>query len=154
MIYIITLFVILSDQLSKAWILHILSVGNVREVLPCFNLVLTYNKGVSFSFLYSDSSYMPYILSLFSLFICCCITIWMRREKDKLSRIGFAIILGGAIGNVIDRLRFGGVVDFLDFYIGTHHWPAFNIADSAICVGVFLILVRAFFVNKDLGEKK
>ena len=97
---------------------------------------------------------MPWILSLFALFICTCLVIWMRHEKDKWSRIGFALILGGAIGNVIDRLRFGGVVDFLDFYIGDYHWPAFNIADSAICIGVFLILIRAFFIKKELGEKK
>jgi signal peptidase II len=64
------------------------------------------------------------------------------------------LILGGAIGNVIDRVRLGAVVDFLDFYIGSYHWPAFNVADSAICIGVFLILIRAFFIKKELGEKK
>lgn len=154
MIYLISLFVILLDQLSKGIILHYFSFGKVLEVFPCFNLLLTYNKGVSFSFLTSDSPYMPWVLSVFALIICVFIVIWMRQEKDKFTRIGFALVLGGAIGNVIDRMRLGAVVDFLDFYIGSYHWPAFNIADSAICIGVFLILIRAFFIKKELGEKK
>lgn len=154
MIYLISLFVILLDQLSKGIILHYFSTDKVLEVFPCFNLLLAYNKGVSFSFLTSDSPYMPWILSAFSLVICALIVGWMRQEKDKYTRIGFALILGGAIGNVIDRVRLGAVVDFLDFYIGSYHWPAFNVADSAICIGVFLILIRAFFIKKELGEKK
>ena len=137
MIYLISLFVILLDQLSKGIILHYFSTGKVLEVFPCFNLLLTYNKGVSFSFLTSDSPYMPWILSAFALIICAFIVAWMRQEKDRWTRIGL-----------------GAVVDFLDFYIGTYHWPAFNIADSAICIGVFLILIRAFFIKKELGEKK
>ena len=149
MIYLISLFVILLDQLSKGIILHYFSFGKVLEVFPCFNLLLTYNKGVSFSFLTSDSPYMPWILSAFALIICAFIVIWMRQEKDKFTRIGFALVLGGAIGNVIDRMRLGAVVDFLDFYIGAYHWPAFNVADSAICIGVFLILIRAFFIKKE-----
>lgn len=154
MIYLISLFVILLDQLTKGIILHYFAFGEVLTVFPCFNLLLTYNKGVSFSFLTSDSPYMPWILSAFALIICAFIVAWMRQEKDKFTRIGFALVLGGAVGNVIDRVRLGAVVDFLDFYIGAYHWPAFNIADSAICIGVFLILIRAFFIKKELGEKK
>ncbi len=153
MIYLISLFVILLDQLTKGIILHYFSFGKVLEVFPCFNLLLAYNKGVSFSFLASDSPYMPWILSAFSLIVCAFIIGWMRQEKDKYTRIGFALILGGAIGNVIDRVRLGAVVDFLDFYIGSYHWPAFNVADSAICIGVFLILIRAFFIKKELVEE-
>ena len=154
MIYLISLLVVLLDQLTKGIILHYFSTGKVLEVFPCFNLLLTYNKGVSFSFLTSDSPYMPWILSAFALIICAFIVAWMHQEKDRWTRIGFALVLGGAVGNVIDRVRLGAVVDFLDFYIGTYHWPAFNIADSAICIGVFLILIRAFFIKKELGEKK
>ena len=154
MIYFISLFIVLLDQLSKGMILDYFSSGKVLEVFPCFNLLLTYNKGVSFSFLSSDSPYMPLILSAFALIVCIFIVMWMRQEKDRLTRIGFALVLGGAVGNVIDRIRLGAVVDFLDFYIGNYHWPTFNVADCAICIGVFLILVRTFIIKKELGEKK
>ena len=123
--------------------------GDVISLAPFFNLVLTFNKGVSFSFLTSDSPLMPWILSGFALFICLGICFWLRSEKDRLTRIGLALILGGAVGNVIDRIRLGAVVDFLDFYIGQYHWPAFNIADSAICIGVALILIRSFWRGKN-----
>ena len=75
---------------------------------------------------------------------------WIQKEKNRGARLGLALILGGAIGNVIDRIRFGAVVDFLDFYVGEYHWPAFNIADSAICIGVAILLIASF----KKGEKK
>ena len=148
MIYLIPIIIILLDQLTKILVLNNIPEHTVVSVMPCFNLLLTFNKGVSFSLLASDSKYAPYLLSAFAVGVSICLLYWLKKEKDKLSRFGLALILGGAIGNVIDRIRFGGVVDFLDFYIGDYHWPAFNVADSAICIGVAFILIRSIFRGK------
>ena len=148
MIYLIPIVIILLDQLTKILVLNNITEHTVVAVMPYFNLLLTFNKGVSFSLLTSDSDYAPYLLSAFAVGVSICLLYWLKKEKDKLSRIGLALILGGAIGNVIDRIRFGGVVDFLDFYIGEYHWPAFNVADSTICIGVVLILIRSVFGGK------
>lgn len=141
MIYLLSLGVILADQITKMLIEAALIPQEVVPVFPGFNLFLTYNKGVSFSFLSSDHTWMPWALSALALTICLFIVQWMRVEKSRLILTGLALILGGAIGNVIDRIRFGAVVDFLDVYVGSYHWPAFNVADSAICIGVGLILL-------------
>lgn len=148
MIYLVTLIAIILDQVSKFLVLQNLTPGEQISVFPCFNLYLVFNKGVSFSILAGDSPYMPWILSACAIVICLCIVRWMMKETDKVLLFGLALILGGAIANVIDRLRFGSVVDFLDFYIGTYHWPAFNIADSCICIGAALVLYHSLRKDK------
>lgn len=148
MIYFLSLCVIILDQLSKLWVLKTLPVWEAVPVFPFFNLYLTYNKGISFSFLTSNHPIMPWILSCLAILICSMIVFWINREKNKTVLIGLALVLGGAIGNVIDRIRLGAVVDFLDFYIGQYHWPAFNIADSAICLGVVFIFINCFKESK------
>jgi len=150
MIYLWSVFVVLCDQLSKIFVLNHLVEHEIVPVCPLFNLFLTFNKGVSFSMLTSDSAYAPLALSVFALGVAGLLVYWIQKEKNKVARLGLAIILGGAVGNVIDRIRFGAVVDFLDFYIGDYHWPAFNIADSAICIGVAILLFTSF----KRGEKK
>jgi len=150
MIYLLSVLVILLDQVSKMGVLEHVLEHEVVPVLPCFNLLLTFNKGVSFSLLSSDSPYAPLLLSAFALGVAGLLVYWIQKEKNTLTRWGLALILGGAVGNVIDRIRFGGVVDFLDFYWGNYHWPAFNIADSAICIGVVILLFSSF----KKGEKK
>ena len=144
MIYAIILFIIILDQVSKALVLLDLPFHQAVSVCPFFNLFFTMNKGVSFSFLATDSPLMPWLLSGFAIGVCGVLAYWMACEKDKVTRIGLALVFGGAVGNVIDRIRLGAVVDFLDFYIGAYHWPAFNIADSAICIGVALIILKSF----------
>ncbi len=141
MIYLISLGVIFFDQLTKLMVLEALTPHLPVVVFPSFNLFLTFNRGVSFSFLSGNHVWTPWALSALALVICLFIVRWMRVEKSRLILVGLSLILGGAIGNVIDRVRFGAVVDFLDFYIGSYHWPAFNVADSAICIGVGLILL-------------
>ena len=91
----------------------------------------------------------PYILSVFALAVCACLMWWLKSEQDKTTRIGLALIIGGAVSNVIDRFLYGAVVDFLDFYIGSYHWPTFNVADSAICIGAFLICIRSVFMKRE-----
>lgn len=138
--------VIIADQISKAAVLYYFSNGgHTVEVAPFFNIVLAWNKGVSFS-LFHPQALAPWVLTLVALLICAVILHWISMENDPKTRNCFGLILGGALGNVIDRVIHGAVVDFLDFHVGIHHWPAFNIADSAICVGAFFILFWNIFI--------
>lgn len=133
------------DQLTKILITEILSSGSSIPVVPgFFNLVLTYNRGVAFGFM-SDWS-EPFRLVVISLtsVMAFSLLIWMyvkTYRSYKLHSFAIALILGGAIGNIVDRVRYSAVVDFLDFHINTYHWPAFNVADSCICIGVFILLI-------------
>ena len=120
------------------------------DVLPFFNLVVVWNQGVSFGMFSNDLDYGPYILIALSLIISFGFLIWMFRTENRVHHLGIALITGGAIGNVIDRFRFGAVFDFLDFHIFGFHWPAFNIADSGIVIGVFILMVYAFLFEKNL----
>ena len=143
MIYLVSFIVFLLDFGSKFLALKTLIPHNPVPIFPCFNLYLTFNRGVSFSMFSAQSTMGVWMLialtGTVSAFIC---YYFIQKEKESLIRTGAALVLGGAIGNLIDRIRFGSVVDFLDFYLGSYHWPAFNIADSAICIGAALILFQ------------
>ncbi len=149
MVYLIILTTLLVDQLTKIWAENSLDLHHFVEITSFFNLFLTYNKGVSFSFLSSDTTYGPFLLSALSIAICIGLIVWLYKEKNKCIQYGLAFVLGGAIGNVIDRIRIGSVVDFIDFHYQTYHWPAFNIADTAICFGAFLIFLQLFTQKKE-----
>jgi signal peptidase II len=132
------------DQLSKRAILKSFQPGELLPVIDgLWNLTLTFNRGAAFG-LWSGlpSGWREAVLALTIILALGVVTFLLSRPyyKSAVAQISLAAILGGAIGNVIDRVRFGAVVDFLDFYIGMYHWPAFNIADSAICIGVALML--------------
>lgn len=142
--------VLILDQLSKYLILQIPTFLFPITVTPFFDLVFVANKGVSFSMLTSDNPSSKWVLAGLSVLVCLMLSAWFVREQKKSVKIALTLILAGAVGNIIDRLRFGAVVDFLDFYAYDYHWPAFNIADSMICCGVFLIILDALF----LKEKK
>ena len=142
MIYLISFIVFLLDFASKFWIIKNISPHEPISIFPCFNLYLTFNRGVSFSMLTAHSVWGVWALIALTGGICFLIIYFIQKETDRLTRFGLAMVLGGAIGNLLDRLRFGSVVDFLDFYWRNYHWPAFNIADSAICIGALLILFQ------------
>lgn len=142
MIYLVSLIVFLSDLATKFWAMKDLAPHVSVPVFPCFNLYLTFNRGVSFSLFSAQSAKGVWLLVTMTSVISALIIYFIQKETQTLSRIGLAMVLGGAIGNLIDRIRFGAVVDFLDFYLGTYHWPAFNIADSAICIGAGLLLFQ------------
>ena len=170
----LAIFIVIADQLSKWAVMeHILrplyplddqARGFVEwmlnaperlpylgtDVLPFFNWVVVWNQGVSFGMLSNDTDYGPYLLIALSLAITIGFLIWMFRTQNLVHHIGIALVIGGAIGNVIDRFRFGAVFDFLDFHVFGFHWPAFNIADSAIVVGVFILMIYAFLFEKNL----
>ncbi len=147
--------VIILDQISKFAILQRLQVHeSVPVIAGFFNLVHVRNRGIAFGFLNRpDINFSFYLLVAATIGVIALLTFWFSKlkEKDKMTILALSLILGGAVGNLIDRLRFKEVIDFLDFYIGGYHWPAFNMADSAITVGTFLIVVTLFFGHKVKG---
>lgn len=120
-----------------------------KKITEFFNLVMVWNPGVSFGILQSQQEVMQYVLSGFALAIAAGFAIWLWRSPDFFKASTVGLIIGGAVGNVWDRLRFGAVADFLDFHVAGVHWPAFNVADSAVCVGVVLLLGRELFYHKE-----
>lgn len=138
--------VIVLDQLSKWLISSWLDLYQTVEILPFFNLTLAHNYGAAFSFLASAGGWQRWFFVLLAVIISIALTIWLKRlpSSARMEAASLALILGGAIGNVIDRLIYGYVVDFLDVYYGSYHWPAFNIADSAICIGAVLLILDSF----------
>jgi len=138
----LALLVLVVDQATKLTVERLFNYGDVRPVTSFFNLVLTYNKGAAFSFLANASGWQDEFLTWVgigaSVFI---IYLLARHGTQRLFSLALALILGGAIGNVIDRIAYGHVIDFLDFHVGGWHWPAFNVADSAIVTGAVLLVL-------------
>ena len=143
-------FVVLLDQASKAWVLASFRYMESLSVTSFFNLVLVYNSGAAFSFLAGAGGWQKWFFVALALGISAWLLSMLRHHaQERLLPTSLSLILGGAIGNVIDRLRFDAVVDFLDFHLAGYHWPAFNVADSAITVGVVLMLWHQFRYGKD-----
>jgi signal peptidase II len=137
--------VILLDQATKLWVLGSFALHERLAVTSFFNLVLVYNPGASFSFLADAGGWQRWFFVALALAISVWLVVTIRRHAaERLLPSALALVRGGALGNVIDRLRFGAVVDFLDFHLAGWHWPAFNVADSAITVGVALLLWQQF----------
>ncbi len=142
--------VLLLDQATKAWMLASFRLMESQSVTSFFNLVLVYNSGAAFSFLAGAGGWQKWFFVILAL----AISVWLlsllrTHAQERLLPTALALILGGAIGNVVDRLRFDAVVDFLDFHLAGYHWPAFNVADSAITVGVALMLWHQFRYGKE-----
>jgi len=133
-------------QLSKLAVLQWLAPGRVVEVTPFFNFVLVYNPGAAFSFLAQAPGWQRGLFIAIALVASAWIVFLLRRHwRETLFSFALALILGGAVGNLIDRVVYGAVVDFLDFHAAGWHWPAFNVADSAITVGAVLLVWDGFF---------
>ncbi len=138
----IAALVLVIDQLTKITIVRLFSYGESLAVTSFFNLVLVYNKGAAFSFLSTESGWQRYFFTALGIAAALFITFLLKRHAgQRMFCTALALILGGAIGNVIDRIAYGHVIDFLDIYVRNWHWPAFNIADSAICVGAVLFVI-------------
>lgn len=134
-----------ADQISKWAVLAHFAYGERRSLTGFFNLVLVYNKGAAFSMFADAPGWQTPLLIAFALAAAGVVSALILRNPGKrLLCLGLALILGGALGNLIDRLRFGHVVDFLDFHALGWHWPAFNVADSAICVGALILILEGF----------
>lgn len=129
------------DQASKQWVLATLSPGERIPVTGFFDLVLTYNPGAAFSFLADHDGWQRWLFTGLAFVVSGWLLVLLRQHQhERLQPLAFSLIIGGALGNVIDRFMHGAVVDFLYFHAGRYGWPAFNLADSAITVGVALML--------------
>ena len=140
------------DQLSKAAVLaHFAghSLGNRETITSFFNFALTYNRGISFGLFNGGTGLNSVIFSLAAAAIVAVLVFWLSRVESPFLAVAIGLIIGGAIGNVIDRIRLGAVVDFLDFHVGSLHWPAFNVADSAICIGVAAMLLDGLLLRRE-----
>jgi len=141
--------VLLIDQLSKAIILKRLPLHQSISVIPgFFDLTFILNPGGAFGFLAGQHSNLRHVffLGVTSIAICFIFILYRKiPQTHRLLQAAFAMIIGGAVGNLIDRVRFEKVIDFLDFYLGTYHWPAFNVADSAISVGMAIFVYHLVF---------
>lgn len=142
------------DQLSKYIILkYVLTEYAAVIIAPFFAIVRAWNTGVSFSMFNNYGIKGVYVLSSVALIIVVMLLKWLKDEKNNVIRVALGLIIGGAIGNVIDRIRLGAVFDFLDFHIGEYHWPAFNMADSFICIGAGIVIVYSLLGSKKKEEK-
>jgi len=145
-LFFVFLCVLLLDQLSKRYVLQVLDPGDIVPVIPgFFNIVLTFNPGAAFGIfggLPETSRHI--VLGLTTALALVFVIYFLIYEyyHDFIGQVALVLIMGGAAGNIVDRLLLGEVVDFLDFYFGNYHWPAFNVADSAICIGVAIIIFR------------
>lgn len=138
------LLILLADQASKMWALAHFD-GIVRPVTPFFNLVLVWNRGISFGLMQQGERTGSLILIAMALVIVTVLALWLVRTTRAPQRYAIAAVIAGALGNVIDRARFGAVVDFLDFHAMGYHWPAFNIADCAVVVGIAILMADSLF---------
>ncbi|MGF1560738.1 MAG: signal peptidase II [Geminicoccaceae bacterium] len=142
----VALVVIALDQLSKQLILS--GLEHTIAVTGFFNLVLVFNPGASFGLFAGHPDYARIGFTAIALLAAIALVIWLARARERWLAWPLGAILGGALGNTIDRVRFGAVVDFLDFHVAGYHWPAFNVADSAICVGAFALIVESLIRSR------
>lgn len=139
----LSLAVVVLDLASKQWASQNLVLHRPEPVLPMINLTLMHNTGAAFSLLGDAGGWQRWFFIVLALLISAVLVGWIRRLEPGQGwlALGLGLILGGAVGNLVDRVRFGYVVDFLDVYYGSWHWPAFNVADSAISIGVAMLVI-------------
>jgi signal peptidase II len=150
----VTGLVLLLDQASKLLIDSGMRLYDSIALLPFFNLTYVHNTGAAFSFLSEAGGWQRWLFAGLAVVMSSAIGIWLSRlqKHETLMALALSLVLGGAIGNLIDRIAYGYVIDFLDVYYQTWHWPAFNVADSAICVGVGLMLLESFGIGRKTAD--
>jgi signal peptidase II len=146
----LSLVIVVLDQVSKHVVESLLTLYDSVRVMPFFDLTLLYNKGAAFSFLSDQGGWQRWFFIVLAIVVCIVLVTWLRRLKreEQWIAVALALIIGGAIGNVIDRILFGQVIDFLHFHYQQHYFPAFNVADSAITIGVMIMLYDALILAK------
>ncbi len=152
----LSLIIILLDQLSKYIAVDIIPLYESIEVLPFFNWTLLYNEGAAFSFLSDQGGWQRWFFIILSTIVTTVLAIWLFRLKDDEQSIALSLslIIGGAIGNLIDRVLLGHVVDFIHLHYQEYYWPAFNVADSAITVGVVIMIVDSLFFAQKREDQR
>ena len=148
--YWVAVLVFFADQLSKQWVLANFDLHESLNLLPFFNFTYVRNYGAAFSFLSDAGGWQRWLFTIVAVGFSTLLTVWLRRQSASLLKLNLAytLVIGGALGNLVDRLMHGFVVDFIDFFWAKSHYPAFNIADSAICIGAVLIIWDAFLSGK------
>lgn len=148
----LALLVILVDQGTKALASSLLTYGQPLPVMPLFNLTLLHNTGAAFSFLAGESGWQRWVFVALAIVVSAVLIRWLAtlKRQETWMAVAIALILGGALGNVYDRIVHGYVVDFIHVYWGNHHFPAFNLADSAITVGAVMMVIDMF--RKPAGQ--
>jgi signal peptidase II len=142
------------DQATKWWIVtEVMNPPRFIPVFPSFNLVMGWNKGVSFGIFDTASPPNQWLLIGLALIIVAVLLVWLKRADSRLISTALGMIVGGALGNVMDRIHYGAVADFLDFYVGNFHWPAFNVADAGITIGVIVLVLESFFIGSETDKK-
>ena len=146
----LSLLAIVLDQASKLAVADSMRLYESIAVIPYFNLTYVHNTGAAFSFLSEAGGWQRWFFATLAIVSSIVLTVWLARLKknEVLLAVSLSLVLGGAIGNLIDRLVYGYVIDFLDVYYQSWHWPAFNVADSAITLGVILMLIESFGVGR------
>jgi len=143
------------DQATKWWIVDaFMQPPRIIPVAPFFNIVLAWNRGVSFGMFDSDSALTAWILSGLALAIVLALAVWLRRAERLSVAAALGMVIGGALGNVADRLQYGAVRDFLDFHAAGYHWPAFNVADACITVGAAVLVLDSLFVKAEKPKNR
>lgn len=142
------------DQLSKAWITDVvMAESGPFAVTPFFNVVLAWNRGISFGLFNAKGGETAWVLPAVVAAVIVFLLVWLVRTPRTLVGVSVGLVLGGAIGNLVDRLRIGAVVDFLDFHVMGYHWPAFNLADSAITVGALMLVADSLFSGAEQRKR-
>lgn len=150
----IAIFTIIADQLNKWYLIVVFDIPSKSpiEVTFFFDLVMVWNRGISFGLFQSE--YSIYIFSVLSVFIVIILLFWLKDNDKKIISVALGLLIGGALGNVIDRLNYGAVADFYYFHIGDNYFPAFNIADSSVFIGACMLIIDSLFFDKKEGEDR
>lgn len=146
---ILAVLLFLADQVTKFLVLKNIAYGETVVIAPCLNLALTFNTGVTFGLLKAHSNLHLSLLIAGVCLVSYFVIVWWFRAENILQRFATSMILAGAMGNLLDRLRFHKVVDFIDFHLMDFHWYTFNVADASIVLGVALLLIDSFFYSKN-----
>lgn len=146
----ISLLVILLDQYSKYWITSNFQLHESFDLMPFLRVFVDHNKGAAFSMLAQYPDLAFYLFSSFSALVVMGLLFWLftLQSSSRWVAVSIALILGGAIGNLIDRVQYGYVIDFIDVYVNQWHWPIFNIADSAVCIGAFMLVIDVIWLSQ------
>lgn len=152
----LTLLCLVLDQITKQWVVASFSLYESIEVLPIFNITYVHNLGAAFSFLADQDGWQRWFLTAIAAIASIVFLIWLARtpKSQTLLSIAVALMLSGAMGNLIDRALFGYVIDFLDFHWSGNHFPAFNIADSVIFIGAALMILESFIAEPEESSEK
>lgn len=153
----LAVIVLALDFFSKQWVMGNFMLGESLPLIPFFNFTYAHNPGAAFSFLADKGGWQRWFFALIAVVIIVVLLVLMYRskgKKEKLNNIAFALIIGGALGNLFDRMVHGFVIDFLDFYVNDWHYPTFNFADVAICIGALLVVLEGFLTPSDKKTAK